>query len=107
DHVWIIDPLDGTHSFMHGQPHWAISIALEQKGEVVAGLVYDPIKDEMFIAEKGNGAYVGNKRLRVSGRNQMEICSIATGYGGFDPENRARFLREMDTVIAVAPMFRR
>lgn len=107
DHIWIIDPLDGTHSFMHGQPHWAISIALERKGEIIAGLVHDPIKDEMFIAEKGMGAFVHNKRLRVSGRNQMEICCIATGYGGFDKGRRERFLRELNAVLAIAPMFRR
>lgn len=107
DHVWIIDPLDGTHNFMHGIPHWAISIALERKGEVITGLVYDPVKDEMFIAEKGMGAYVGNKRLRVSGRDKMEICCIAMGYAYPGENNRKQFLNEVNAVIEVAPMIRR
>lgn len=107
DHVWIIDPLDGTHNFMHGIPHWAISIALERKGEIISGLVYDPIKDEMFIAEKGMGAFLNNKRLRVSGRNNFEICSIAMGYAYPGDQVRARFLKEVDAVIRVAPMIRR
>jgi myo-inositol-1(or 4)-monophosphatase len=77
EHVWIIDPLDGTHNFMHGVPHWSISIALEQRGQVIAGLVYDCAKNEMFTAEKGTGAWLhGNKRLRVSGRNVLESCMI-------------------------------
>ncbi len=107
DHVWIVDPLDGTHNFMHGIPHWAISIALERKGEIVSGLIYDPIKDEMFMAEKGLGAFLQNKRLRVSGRNQMEICAIATGYGGFDAGRKKAFLTELNQVLSVAPMIRR
>lgn len=107
DHVWIIDPLDGTHNFMHGIPHWAISIALERKGEIVAGLVYDPIKEEMFMAEKGLGAFLQNKRLRVSGRDNFEICSFATGYGGFDATKKKTFLTELNAVISVSPMIRR
>lgn len=107
DHVWIIDPLDGTHNFMHGIPHWAISIALERKGEIISGLVYDPIKDEMFMAEKGMGAFLQNKRLRVSGRNNFEVCSFATGYGGFDAAKKKTFLMELNAVISVAPMIRR
>lgn len=107
DHTWIIDPLDGTHNFMHGIPHWAISIALERKGEIISGLIYEPIKDEMFIAEKGMGAYLNNKRLRVSGRNNFEICTFATGYGGMDPARKKQFLTELNAVISVAPMVRR
>src|SRR5210317_1827781 len=68
---WIVDPLDGTTNFLHGLPHWAISIALEHKGQIVAGVVYDAAKDEMFFAEKGAGAWLNDsKRLRVSGRNR-------------------------------------
>lgn len=107
DHTWIIDPLDGTHNFMHGIPHWAISIALERKGEIINGLIYDPIKDEMFVAEKGLGAFLNNKRIRVSGRNNFEICTFATGYGGMDPVRKNQFLTEMNAVISVAPMIRR
>jgi myo-inositol-1(or 4)-monophosphatase len=107
DHMWIIDPLDGTHNFMHGVPHWSISIALERKGEIVAGLVYDAPKDEMFLAEKGGGAFMRNKRLRVSGRNVMEQCMIATGLPRPNKEHRALFWREMEAVSSVAPMVRR
>ena len=76
---WIVDPLDGTTNFLHGLPHWAISIALEHKGQIVAGVVYDPVKDEMFHAEKGNGAWLNESRLRVSGRNRMIESIFATG----------------------------
>lgn len=81
---WIVDPLDGTTNFLHGMPHWAISIALEFKGEIVAGVVYDPAKDEMFIAEKGQGAWMNDQRLRVSDRSRMIECVFATGvpFGG-------------------------
>lgn len=107
EHVWIIDPLDGTHNFMHGIPHWAISIGLERKGEIIAGVIYDPIKDEMFMAEKGLGAFLQKKRLRVSGRNQMEMCCFATGYGGMDTDRKDKFISELNTVIGVSPMIRR
>jgi myo-inositol-1(or 4)-monophosphatase len=76
---WIVDPLDGTTNFLHGLPHWAISIALEFRGEIVAAVVYDPIKDEMFTAEKGNGAWMNNRRLRVSVRKDMIEMLFATG----------------------------
>ncbi len=76
---WIVDPLDGTTNFLHGMPHWCISIGLEHKGEVVAGVVYDPTKDEMFIAEKGQGAWMNDARLRVSGRKDLIDCVFATG----------------------------
>ena len=77
---WIVDPLDGTTNFLHGMPHWAISIALEHKGEIVSAVVYDPAKDEMFWAEKGAGAWLNdNRRLRVSGRRSMAEAVFATG----------------------------
>lgn len=99
DHVWIIDPLDGTHNFMHGVPHWSISIALEQRGIVVAGLVYDCAKNEMFTAEKGAGAWIhGNKRLRVSGRTDLESCMINYGQPLHDGSNREQFYREVETI---------
>ena len=81
---WIVDPLDGTTNFLHGLPHWAVSIALEHKGQVVAGVVYDPAKDEMFFAEKGAGAWMNDTRLRVSGRSRMIESIFATGlpFGG-------------------------
>ncbi|KIN79027.1 inositol monophosphatase family protein [Sulfitobacter mediterraneus] len=81
---WIVDPLDGTTNFLHGLPHWAISIALEHKGQIVAGVVFDPAKDEMFFAEKGTGAWMNESRMRVSGRNRMIESIFATGlpFGG-------------------------
>ncbi len=76
---WIVDPLDGTTNFLHGMPHWAVSIALEHKGEIVSAVVFDPAKDEMFWAEKGNGAWMNDRRLRVSGRSKMADAVFATG----------------------------
>ena len=77
---WIVDPLDGTTNFLHGMPHWAVSIALEHKGEIVSAVVYDPAKDEMFWAEKGAGCWLNdNRRLRVSGRRTMSEAVFATG----------------------------
>ncbi|MDG2473910.1 MAG: inositol monophosphatase family protein, partial [Paracoccaceae bacterium] len=76
---WIVDPLDGTSNFLHGIPHWAISIGLEYKKEIIAGVIYDPIKDEMFTAEKGQGAWLNDRRLRVSDRSKMIEMLFATG----------------------------
>ena len=89
DSRWIVDPLDGTTNFLHSVPHFAISIALEQKGEIVAGLIYDPIKDETFYAAKGTGAFCNDRRLRVSGRRALNESLLATGIpfkGHGDPE---------------------
>ncbi|NBE08051.1 inositol monophosphatase family protein [Paragemmobacter ruber] len=76
---WIVDPLDGTTNFLHGMPHWAISIALEHKGEIVSAVVYDAAKDELFWAEKGAGAWMNDRRMRVSGRREMHEAVFATG----------------------------
>ena len=81
---WIVDPLDGTTNFLHGLPHWAVSIALEHKGQIVAGVIYDATKDEAFFAEKGEGAWMNESRIRVSGRDRMIEALFATGlpFGG-------------------------
>ena len=81
---WIVDPLDGTTNFLHGLPHWAVSIGLEHKGEVVAGVIFDAANDEMFVAEKGKGAWLNQSRLRVSGRARLIESLFATGlpFGG-------------------------
>ncbi len=79
DNTWIIDPIDGTINFLHGVPHFAISIALKSKNEIVSGLIYDPIKDEMFFAEKDNGAFFNNQRIRVSNKNNFQDCLFAVG----------------------------
>lgn len=76
---WIVDPLDGTTNFLHGLPHWAVSIALEHKGEIVAGVIFDAAKDELYFAEKGAGAWMNETRLRVSGRHRMSEAVFATG----------------------------
>ena len=77
--TWIIDPIDGTVNFLHGVPHFAISIALKDESEIIAGIIYDPIKDEMFYAEKNNGAYFNNQRIRVSKKNNFSDCLFVTG----------------------------
>ena len=81
---WIVDPLDGTTNFLHGLPHWAISIALEHKREIVAAVVFNPVGDEIFVAEKGAGAWLNDSRMRVSGRRDMIEMLFATGlpFGG-------------------------
>ena len=77
--IWIIDPIDGTTNFLHGIPHFAISIALKSENEIVSGLIYDPIKDEMFYAEKDNGAFFNNERIKVSRKKEVNACLFATG----------------------------
>ena len=79
DNYWIIDPIDGTVNFLHGIPHFAISIALMSNKEIVSGLIFDPIKNEMFYAEKNNGAYFNNQRIRVSKKKNLDECLFATG----------------------------
>ncbi len=77
--VWIIDPIDGTTNFLHGVPHFAISIALKSNNEIVSGVIYDPIKDEMFYAEKNNGAFFNNQRIKVSKKKDLTSCLFGTG----------------------------
>ena len=79
NNTWIIDPIDGTINFLHGIPHFAISIALRSNNEIVSGLIFDPIKNEMFFAEKDNGAFFNNQRIRVSQKNELNNCLFATG----------------------------
>jgi myo-inositol-1(or 4)-monophosphatase len=107
DYRWIIDPLDGTTNFLHGLPHWAISIGLEHKGEMIAGLIHDPVKDEIFHAEKGTGAFMRRRRLRVSGRNDLMLAAIATGAPRRSQKQRDQFIREYQAMQTVAPGLRR
>tara|TARA_X000000950_G_scaffold185313_1_gene224473 strand:+ start:1569 stop:2309 length:741 start_codon:yes stop_codon:yes gene_type:complete len=79
NNTWIIDPIDGTVNFLHGIPHFAISIALKSDNEIISGLVYDPIKDEMFFGEKNNGSFLNNHRIRVSSKNNIDECLFAIG----------------------------
>ena len=92
NNVWIIDPIDGTINFLHGVPHFAISIALKSGDEIVSGLIYDPIKDEMFYAEKENGAFFNNQRIRVSKKKDLDSCLFATG--GFSKNETDLTLRK-------------
>ena len=89
---WIIDPIDGTANFLHGIPHFAISLGLEHKKEIICGIIFDPIKDEMFLAEKGNGSYLNNQRLRVSSRSKLKDCLIITGGPSFRSKDKDRQL---------------
>ena len=82
ENIWIIDPIDGTTNFLHGIPHFAICIALQSNNEIVSGLIFDPIKDEMFFAEKNKGSYLNNKRLRVSKRNIIDDCLFSSNIEG-------------------------
>ena len=79
NNTWIIDPIDGTVNFLHGIPHFAISIGLRSENEIISGLIFDPIKDELFYAEKNNGAFFNNQRIRVSKKNDIEECLFVTG----------------------------
>lgn len=99
EHRWIIDPLDGTTNFLHGLPHFAISVALEKSGEIVAGVVHDPIKDEMFVAEKGGGAFLNDRRLRVSARKVMGEALLATGIPFRGHGDREAFARQLDAAM--------
>jgi myo-inositol-1(or 4)-monophosphatase len=106
-HRWHIDPLDGTTNFLHGVPHFCISVGLEREGQMVAGVIYDPIKDEMFIAEKGKGAYLNNRRMRVSARREMADALVICGLPHFGRGNHGQFLRETTAVMGVCGGMRR
>ena len=98
-HRWIVDPLDGTLNFLHGMPHFAVSIALEREGELVAGVIYNPATDEMFHAEKGRGAWLADRRLRVANRKHMDEAVFATGMPFFGKQGHARFLTELHQIM--------
>jgi myo-inositol-1(or 4)-monophosphatase len=104
---WIVDPLDGTTNFLHGLPHWAVSIGLEHKGEVVAGVIFDPAKDEMFVAEKGQGAWLNESRLRVSGRRVMIEALFATGLPFAGRADLPETLQDLARILPVCSGVRR
>jgi myo-inositol-1(or 4)-monophosphatase len=104
---WVIDPLDGTTNFLHGIPHFAISIAFEKEGEVLAGVVFDPIHDELFWAEKGKGAYVNDRRLRVAARRELRDCVIATGITHMGRPEPERFIKELADLMGQVAGVRR
>lgn len=98
-HRWIIDPLDGTTNFLHGIPMFSISIALERDGQLVAGLVYNPISDEMFTGEKGQGAFLNDRRLRVAARRELPQAVVATGIPHLGRPDHPRFIAELGAVM--------
>ena len=106
-HRWIVDPLDGTTNFLHGMPHFAVSIALEREGEIVAAVVYNPASDDMFQAEKGRGAWLADRRLRVAGRTHLDEAVIATGLPFVGKTGHARALKELHQVMSQTAGIRR
>jgi myo-inositol-1(or 4)-monophosphatase len=106
-HYWIVDPLDGTTNFLHGIPHFAISIAVMEGKELIAGVILDLTKDELFWAAKGEGAFVNGHRLRVSGRTRMADCVLSTGIPFLGRPGHEEFLREANEIMAVSAGIRR
>ena len=106
--MWIIDPIDGTSNFLHGIPHFAISIALQSHGEIISGLIFDPIKNEMFYAEKNNGSFLNNKRIRVSKKKVINECVFATNgkkYKDIDVPTRKTGCAALDMAYVAAGRF--
>jgi len=106
-HRFIIDPLDGTTNFLHGIPLFAISIALERQGQLVAGLVYNPVLDELYTAERGDGAFLNDRRLRVAARRKLEDCVIGTGVPHLGDKNHGSYLVELRNVMGEVSGIRR
>jgi myo-inositol-1(or 4)-monophosphatase len=97
-HTWIVDPLDGTTNFLHAIPHFAINIALQREGAVVAAVTYNPVSNELFWAEKGKGAFVNDRRLRVAARQRLDESVLATGIPFLGHGQHARFLKELHQI---------
>jgi myo-inositol-1(or 4)-monophosphatase len=104
---WLVDPLDGTTNFLHGIPHFSISIALERDGELFAGVIYSPIHDEMYVAERGGGAFLNGRRIRVSARRNLAESLFATGIPFMGLPDHDRFLDQARNVMAVSAGLRR
>ena len=106
--IWIIDPIDGTSNFLHGIPHFAISIALQSYEEIICGLIFDPIKNEMFYAEKNNGSYLNNRRIRVSKKREINACLFATNgikYKNINVSTRKTGCAALDMAYVAAGRF--
>jgi myo-inositol-1(or 4)-monophosphatase len=106
-HTWIVDPLDGTTNFLHGIPQFAIAIALAREGTVIAGVIYNPANDELYIAERGKGAFLNDQRLRVAGRRELSECVIACGLPHIGRGDHELALREMAALQNKIAGFRR
>jgi myo-inositol-1(or 4)-monophosphatase len=107
DTVWVIDPIDGTTNFLQGIPHFAISIAVKQKGKTLAGVIYDPIKDEMFTASNGSGAQLNNTRIRVSEKKKLDNAVLATGFPFRGNQDLEDYLRYFETIFPLCVDMRR
>ena len=106
-HRFIIDPIDGTTNFLHGIPQFAVSIALEREGNLVSALIFNPVTDELYVAEKGHGAYLNDRRLRVAARKQLPDILVASGAPFMGKDGRKDFLSELDAVISSTAGMRR
>ena len=106
-HRWIVDPLDGTTNFLHSNPMFAVSIGLEREGQLVAGVIYNPASDQLFTAEKGKGAYMNDRRLRVANRKTLADALITTGIPHRGREGHPRFLRELEALMREVAGIRR
>ncbi len=107
ENVWIIDPLDGTTNFLHGFPQYCVSIALAQRGQVTQGVVYDPVRNDLFTATRGRGAFLNDRRIRVSRRQHLRDCLIGTGFPFRDGSYLDTYLRMMKTMIEQTAGLRR
>jgi myo-inositol-1(or 4)-monophosphatase len=107
DHVWIIDPLDGTTNFLHGFPQYCVSIALQHKGQITQGVVYDPVRNDLFTATRGRGAFLNDRRIRVSRRQHLKDCLIGTGFPYRNEQYLDAYLRMMRTMMVEAAGIRR
>ncbi|OPH59272.1 inositol monophosphatase [Paenibacillus ferrarius] len=103
EYLWIVDPIDGTTNFVHGFPFYSVSIALAHKGEVIVGVVYDPSRDELFVAEKGKGAYMHGKKTEVSTEEKLEVSLVATG---FPADRQGALVVNLKGVQALSPKVR-
>jgi myo-inositol-1(or 4)-monophosphatase len=106
-HTWIVDPLDGTTNFLHSNPMFAISIGLEREGQLVAGVIYNPASDELYTAEKGKGAFMNDRRLRVAARKTLADCLVTTGIPHRGRDHHPRFIKEIQDVMAEVAGVRR
>lgn len=106
-HRWIVDPLDGTTNFLHSIPMFAVAIALERNGEIIASVIYNPIMDELFTAERGAGAWMNNRRLRVAGRKHLADCVLSTGIKTTGTDDDTRTLRQLSKISPASAGIRR
>ncbi len=107
ERLWIVDPLDGTTNFLHGIPHFAVSIGLEERGEITAGVIYQPVSDELFWAEKGAGAYLNRRRIRVSSRGRIGDAVLATGIPFGERPGKEEFVSVIRPIMDLAAGVRR